>query len=84
MNAATNQIPRRFRRIAIEIAILAALGAMMGVLGPYDTGEVSAARRFFYWLSAIIGGGGIGIAIDWFSRGIIGSTPRRVVSISSR
>ena len=64
MAIATSTVPHRLRSIAADVAILATLGAMMGVLGPYGTGDASALRRYAYWLAAIMGGGGIGIAID--------------------
>lgn len=64
MDGAAAEVPQTLRRIAAECAILVALGAMMGVLGPYGTGEASALRCYSYWLAAIVGGGVIGIMID--------------------
>lgn len=55
---------RRGRRIAAEAALLAAVGAFMGAIGPYDTDGLPTGPRFLYWLICIIGGGVIGIAID--------------------
>lgn len=77
MDIANTAVPATLRQIAIECAILVALGAMMGVFGPYGTGEAAALRRYGYWLAAIAGGGMIGIAVDWALR-------RTVVSLASR
>ena len=52
------------RRAAIELLLLAALGLLMAMLGPYDTLRLPAAIRTPYWLAAIVGGGLIGIAVD--------------------
>ena len=64
MDLSSVRVSPHLRRIAIEGAILVALGAMMGVLGPYGTGDASAVRRYVYWLAAIVLGGAIGIAIE--------------------
>ena len=52
------------RRGAIELALFAALGLFMAILGPYDTLRAPLAPRTLYWLAAIVGGGLIGIAVD--------------------
>lgn len=64
MDVATSTVARDRRRIAVEGAILVSLGATMGVLGPYGTGDASAIRRYAYWLAAIVVGGTIGIMVD--------------------
>lgn len=58
------KVPPRLRRIVIEGGILVMLGIVMGVLGPYGSGDASPAQRYVYWLAAIVFGGGMGIAID--------------------
>ncbi len=79
MDAANFTVPPHLRRIAIEGAILVALGAMMGVLGPYGTGEAAIVRRYVYWLAAIVLGGAIGIAIDRAFSRLVASLGRRVI-----
>jgi hypothetical protein len=54
----------RWRRVAAETALLAALGLFMGAIGPYDTDGLPSFPRYLYWLICMIGGGAIGIAID--------------------
>ena len=53
-----------WRRVAIELLLLVALGSLMAALGPYDTDERPPGLRALYWLMAIVGGGIIGIAVD--------------------
>jgi hypothetical protein len=53
-----------WRRAAVELLLLVALGLLMAVLGPYRSLEIPAMLRTVYWLLAIVGGGAIGIAVD--------------------
>ena len=55
---------RGWRRLAVELLLLAAFGLVMGWLGPYRTIDVPDLLRTAYWLVAAIGAGLIGIAID--------------------
>lgn len=57
-------LPERWRRTAGEVALLAAIGAFLAVIAPYETGALSAGPRVIYWLVCTIGGGAIGIGID--------------------
>ena len=82
MIVASFRVPPHLRRIAIEGAILVALGAMMGVLGPYGTGDASTVRRYVYWLAAIVLGGAIGIAIDHALGRSVTPLARRVIVTS--
>jgi len=52
------------RRLALELLLLAAVGLIMGVLGPYRTLDVPPLLRTIYWLLAVIGSGLAGIAVD--------------------
>lgn len=54
----------RWRRFSLELALLAAVGLVMGVLGPYRTLDVPPMLRTAYWLLAVIGSGLVGIAVD--------------------
>ena len=58
--------PARFliRRAAAELALMAAVGVLLGVLAPYDSGAQPLAGRMAYWMILIVGGGVIGIAFD--------------------
>lgn len=44
------------RRLAIEIFIIAAIGAVLGLLGPFGTYAMPTALRFVYWLGFILVG----------------------------
>jgi len=48
----------------LELLLLAAVGLIMGVLGPYRTLDVPPLLRTIYWLLAVIGSGLAGIAVD--------------------
>jgi hypothetical protein len=60
--------PARFliRRAAAELALMAAVGVLLGFLAPYDSGDQPLAGRMTYWVILIVGGGVIGIAFDVF------------------
>jgi hypothetical protein len=55
---------RRWRRLSLDLLLLAGFGLVMGLLGPYRTLDVAAPLRTAYWLAAAIGCGVAGIAID--------------------
>jgi len=44
------------RRLAIEIFIIAVIGAVLGLLGPFGTYAMPTALRFVYWLGFILVG----------------------------
>ncbi len=44
------------RRLAIEIFIILAIGAVLGLLGPFGTYAMPTAMRFAYWLGFILVG----------------------------
>ncbi len=72
----------RRRRWAVDLAVLIAIGLLMGFLGPFDSERIPASYRYAYWMSSMVGGGLVGVAIDsllerrlpspW-SRAILGS-----------
>ena len=54
----------RWRRFRLELALLAGLGLLLGLLGPYRTLDVPVVLRAAYWLLAVLGCGLFGIALD--------------------
>ncbi len=52
------------RRLLADLALWAAIGAVMALLGPFGTAEEPLALRLPYWQVCMVGGGLIGIAID--------------------
>ena len=54
----------RWRRIWLDLALLAGVGLLMAVLGPYRTVTFAPLLRTAYWLLAVIGGGMVGIGVD--------------------
>lgn len=62
--------------------MLAAIGLLMGALGPYDTTSHPPGLRHAYWLLAILGGGAIGIGMDHLLAKRIPATWRRVILVS--
>jgi hypothetical protein len=55
---------RRWWRLSLDLALLAALGLLMGELGPYRTIDVPDALRRTYWLIAVLGSGLAAILVD--------------------
>lgn len=70
------------RRWAVDLAVLAAIGLLMGFLGPFDSQSAPAAFRYPYWVICIVGGGLIGIAGEELLRPRIASTWRRLLVAS--
>ena len=62
MTSAVRPIP--WRRVASETALLLAVGAFMGVLGPFNSATIPELPRYLYWEACIVGGGVIGIVLD--------------------
>lgn len=60
------------RRLAAELVLLVSTGLIVSFLAPFDSSERSLAWRTAYWLSAILGGGVIGISVDEVVRRKIG------------
>lgn len=65
---ATDRQPARAgasaRRWATDLAILTAIGLLMGFLGPFDSDGLSAGPRYLYWMICLVGGGLIAIIGD--------------------
>lgn len=73
---------RAWRRFAVDLLLLAGLGALMAVLGPYRTLDTPTPVRTAYWLIAMIGAGTIGILIDETLGARIGRFWPRIVAVS--
>jgi hypothetical protein len=57
------------RRWAIDLAMLVAIGLLMGFLGPFASERVPIVGRYVYWMICMVGGGLIGVVADeWLSR----------------
>lgn len=52
------------RRWAIDLAMLVAIGLLMGFLGPFASERVPTPWRYVYWMICMVGGGLIGIVLD--------------------
>jgi hypothetical protein len=53
-----------WRRWAVDVAILVAIGGVMGFLGPFASERIAAPRRYVYWMICMVGGGLIGVLLD--------------------
>jgi hypothetical protein len=71
-----------WRRWAVDVAILVAIGAVMGFLGPFASERIAAPRRYVYWMICMVGGGLIGVMIDSLLERRVASTWRRVALVS--
>lgn len=47
----------RRRRLVVDLAVLVAIGLLMGFLGPFDSERIPAPHRYAYWMSCMVGGG---------------------------
>ena len=70
------------RRAAADVALWAAIGVVMALLGPFGTSERSLSERFEYWFICMVGGGVIGIAIDIPVRRVTDHFWVRLVAVS--
>lgn len=55
---------KRWKRLSLDLLLLATCGLLMGELGPYRTADAPDALRRAYWLVAVLGAGLSGILAD--------------------
>ncbi|WP_419319646.1 LytTR family DNA-binding domain-containing protein [Caulobacter sp. ErkDOM-E] len=70
------------RRWGIDLAILVAIGLLMGFLGPFDTDRLPKVERYLYWMICVVGGGVIGVVADEGLSRRMAATWRRVAVVS--
>lgn len=70
------------RRWAIDLAMLIAIGLLMGFLGPFGSDRIPDRDRYIYWMVCMVGGGLIGIAADGLLIPRIAGTWQRVAVVS--
>ena len=70
------------RRWSMDLAMLIAIGLLMGFLGPFGSDRVPDVDRYIYWMICMVGGGVIGIAVDTFLRVRMAKTWRRVAVVA--
>ena len=70
------------RRWAIDLAMLVAIGLLMGFLGPFASERAPLVGRYVYWMICMVGGGLIGIVADELLSRRMAATWRRVVVVS--
>jgi hypothetical protein len=71
------------RRWAVDLAMLVAIGLLMGFLGPFASERAPVLLRYVYWMICMVGGGLIGVAADELLSRRIVATWRRVVVVSA-
>jgi hypothetical protein len=70
------------RRWGIDLALLVAMGVLMGFLGPFDTDRLPPVERYAYWMICAVGGGVIGVMADEGLSRRMAATWRRVAVVS--
>jgi hypothetical protein len=70
------------RRWGIDLAMLVAIGLLMGFLSPFASERAPVVGRYVYWMICMVGGGLIGIVVDEPLSRRISSPWRRVAVVS--
>lgn len=70
------------RRWAIDAALLAVMGLLLGFLGPFDSDSAPSLTRYTYWTICMLGGGFIAVALDERLRRRLPQVWKRVVLVS--
>ena len=63
-SASRTDARQRWRRLALDVLLLALVGLAMAELGPYRTLDAPQPLRTAYWLLAVFGAGTVGILAD--------------------
>lgn len=71
------------RRLAADVALWAAVGGVMAILGPFGSSERSLFERVVYWQICMVGGGLAGIAIDTLIRRVLAGFWPRLLTVSA-
>jgi MFS family permease len=79
MDSQANGIARRW---GIDLAILIAIGLLMGFLGPFGSGHIPVVTAYVYWMICMVGGGLIGVVADELLSAHLPGIWRRVVAVS--
>ena len=69
-------------RWSVDLAMLVAIGWLMGFLGPFGSDRIPDADRYIYWMICMVGGGVIGITADELLSRRMASGWRRVAVVS--
>ncbi len=78
--ATTMPIASTIKRAAIDLAILVAIGLLMGFLGPFGSDRAPSAMRYSYWMICMVGGGLIALVGEYALRRVIKSLWIRVLA----
>lgn len=70
------------RRGVVDLAVLVAIGLLMGFLGPFASERAPVVGRYVYWMICMVGGGLIGIMADDLLSRRMAVTWRRVAVVS--
>lgn len=70
------------RRWAVDLAMLTAVGLLMGFLAPFASERLPVVGRYLHWMICMVGGGLIGIAVDALLARLKASGWRRVLAVS--
>lgn len=71
------------RRWAIDLAVLVAIGLLMGFLSPFGSEHAPIVGRYIYWMICMVGGGLIGVGVDELLSRRMTVTWRRVAVVSA-